>query len=432
MLFSTIVAAAFFSHAAFASTIPYQHTFANHDAHINEFDFYDWCIASKAAFLESFKTGGTKEWTLVMGNEAADTDSMVSALGMAYHLSHRKKNPVKAVALLQVDSMALGFRPENVLVMKNAGLQDPTKELLTLDQLPWHRAKVAQMVQGLVLTDHNRPLSFWQNVPVLGIVDHHEDRGINMTAQPRMIEMIGSATSLVSSLILDEPYTEGTIPKELADLLFSTIAFDTNGLKKKKTHKRDLKSAKGMFELSSFAGQDMYKVAKNKKKHMKKAEADIGHLNVTQLLARDYKGDMIYNSTKPIMVGITNVPYAMADLIAKSSNGTEEAVAHETRAWAAKNEIDILLTLTKKKHSDGSKTREVLLFTKHGSHLNSEDTERMYHHVRDKLPKELPLDFKPWHNESYWGHQRFAWKQHGEGAGRKIIRPILDKVLQEW
>jgi hypothetical protein len=56
---------------------------------------------------------------------------MVSALGMAYHLSHRKKNPVKAVALLQVDSMALGFRPENVLVMKNAGLQDPTKELLS-------------------------------------------------------------------------------------------------------------------------------------------------------------------------------------------------------------------------------------------------------------------------------------------------------------
>lgn len=50
---------------------------------------------------------------------------------MAYHLSHRKKNPVKAVALLQVDSMALGFRPENVLVMKNAGLQDPTKELLS-------------------------------------------------------------------------------------------------------------------------------------------------------------------------------------------------------------------------------------------------------------------------------------------------------------
>jgi hypothetical protein len=75
MLFSTIVAAAFFSHAAFASTIPYQHTFANHDAHINQFDFYDWCIASKAAFLESFKTGGTKEWTLVMGNEAAGEET---------------------------------------------------------------------------------------------------------------------------------------------------------------------------------------------------------------------------------------------------------------------------------------------------------------------------------------------------------------------
>lgn len=56
---------------------------------------------------------------------------MVSALGMAYHLSHRKHDPQKAVALLQVDSRALSFRPENVLIMKNAGLQDPTKELLS-------------------------------------------------------------------------------------------------------------------------------------------------------------------------------------------------------------------------------------------------------------------------------------------------------------
>lgn len=56
---------------------------------------------------------------------------MVSSLGMAYHLAHRKKNPQKAVALLQVDSHALSFRPENVLIMKDAGLQDPTKELLS-------------------------------------------------------------------------------------------------------------------------------------------------------------------------------------------------------------------------------------------------------------------------------------------------------------
>lgn len=97
--------------------------------------------------------------------------------------------------------------------------------------------------------------------------------------------MIGSSTSLVSSLILKESHKDNAIPKELADLLFSTIAFDTNGLKKKKTHKQDLEAAKGIFKLSSFADQDMYKVAKHKKKALKKAEGDIEHLNVTELLA---------------------------------------------------------------------------------------------------------------------------------------------------
>ena len=141
---------------------------------------------------------------------------------------------------------------------------------------------------------------------------------------------------------------------------------------------------------------------------------------------------MIYNSTKPIMVGVANVPFDMSEMIKKSANGTEAGLAHETREWVSRNQIDLLLTLTKKKNKDGSKTREVLLFTKHGSHLNEEDTERMYHTVRDRLPRASGLDIKPWHNETYWGHQRYAWKQHGDGVGRKVIRPILDEILQEW
>ena len=152
MIFSTSVALALYATAKLASASPAQYVLSNNDVEVSQFGFYDWCIASKAAFLESFKSGGTDQWTLVMGNEAAgscrsephvkndelnlltDTDSMVSALGMAYHLSHRKHDPQKAVSLLHVDSKALSFRPENVLIMRNAGLQDPTKELLSVSQ----------------------------------------------------------------------------------------------------------------------------------------------------------------------------------------------------------------------------------------------------------------------------------------------------------
>lgn len=40
-----------------------------------------------------------------------------------------------------------------------------------LDQLKWPRYKLSQMIKGIVLTDHNRPLSYWQNVPLLGMID---------------------------------------------------------------------------------------------------------------------------------------------------------------------------------------------------------------------------------------------------------------------
>lgn len=45
--------------------------------------------------------------------------------------------------------------------------------------------EVGKRVKGIVLVDHNRPMSYWGNTRVLGIVDHHVDRGLNMSAKPR-------------------------------------------------------------------------------------------------------------------------------------------------------------------------------------------------------------------------------------------------------
>lgn len=394
--------------------------------------FSDWAKRSKAEFLEAVTKGGADQWVMVMGNEAADTDSMVSSLAYAYHLAHRKKNPEKTVALLQVKSKALKFRPENQLVMKQAGLRQIDQELLTLDQLPWTREKLSQMIKGIVLTDHNRPLSFWNNVPVLGLIDHHEDRGINRSASPRLIEMVGSATSLVAKLITDEHEDPRDLPMPLADIIFATISFDTNGLKKGKAKKVDHLSAKRVFPLTSFADGDMKKTSKKQKKILKQAEADVDHLNVTQLYARDYKGDVMYNSTSPILVGYVNVPYIIDDMIKKSGNQTFAGLAHESRAWIASNKIDLLVILTKAKDEEGDKIREILLLAKHGHRLSEEQAERVYHKVRDSLGNNSKLQLKVWHDEKEWGHQRFAWKQQGEGAGRKVVRPIVEQAIQEW
>lgn len=77
----SLVAPAIYFQLAAAS--PVQHVLqqaqasASRELHTQQFGFYEWCIASKAAFLESFKTGGTSDWVLVMGNEAAGQSEQI-------------------------------------------------------------------------------------------------------------------------------------------------------------------------------------------------------------------------------------------------------------------------------------------------------------------------------------------------------------------
>ena len=49
---------------------------------------------------------------IVMGTQAADTDSVVSAITYAYSLRHRKDDPMRAVPLLEYPRERIDLRPE--------------------------------------------------------------------------------------------------------------------------------------------------------------------------------------------------------------------------------------------------------------------------------------------------------------------------------
>lgn len=93
-----------------------------------------WCAESKRDFLKALKDGPANEWVIVVGNEAADTDSLVSSLAFAYHLAHRKHNPEKAVALFQIAAAAIELRPENTLALHRAGMRGVHDDLLSRSQ----------------------------------------------------------------------------------------------------------------------------------------------------------------------------------------------------------------------------------------------------------------------------------------------------------
>jgi inorganic pyrophosphatase/exopolyphosphatase len=100
-----------------------------------------------------------------------------------------------------------------------------------------------------------------------------------------LIEEVGSASSLVGKLILEEESREEPTTS-IADLILSAIAIDTKGLKKKKATKTDMKTAKGMFKYSSLKenGGKLKKEMKKLAKDIANSRDDVSGLNVTELL----------------------------------------------------------------------------------------------------------------------------------------------------
>lgn len=118
-----------------------------------------------------------------------------------------------------------------------------------------------------------------------------------------LIQPAGSGSSLVSSILLSHKHSHGPVPRSLADLLLYAIAIDTKGLKSGLAV--DVASAEALFPHSHYAEDkdEFKKVMKDIGKEMKKAKKALDHLTVWELIQRDWKGDIVYDSTIPIVRG---------------------------------------------------------------------------------------------------------------------------------
>lgn len=100
-------------------------------------------------FLEALRNNDADEYIVVMGNEAGDLDSLVSAVALSFMYNHLDP-PQKAVALLQTEqgasrvavtrretgadssrADALDLRPENALALHYAKMSSGHRDLLS-------------------------------------------------------------------------------------------------------------------------------------------------------------------------------------------------------------------------------------------------------------------------------------------------------------
>jgi len=140
---------------------------------------------------------------LVLGNQAGDADSIISAITLAYVESLRtteeenERHQQFTVPIVSIPADYLKFlRPETVFLLKDCAgmnnLQNDVNDLIAIDQIELLPKKAT-----LTLVDHNNHQYQHDNNQwtVTGIVDHHLDEGKHIDTCPPPSQSISSSSS---------------------------------------------------------------------------------------------------------------------------------------------------------------------------------------------------------------------------------------------
>jgi len=273
-------------------------------------------------------TDNTEADSIVIGNEAADLDSMVSAILYAYLISAcgaPGKPPV--VPVINCPRADLVLRTESVYLFTALDLD--LDKLLFIDEIDL-KALHRKGRLRLTLVDHNA-LSGDQGVfgdAVVAIIDHHADSGRYPGANPRIIETVGSTATLVAEAMLrDKPMLIDSVS---STLLLGTILLDTVNLDPGagRVTEKDRAMATRLGEVCNRDAGDLFTKLQAEK-------FNVSNLGTGDLLRKDYKTW----ATRTRTYGMSTVLIPIEDWIARDPDLIEGmktfAVSHDLACLVA-------------------------------------------------------------------------------------------------
>lgn len=344
-------------------------------------------------------------------------DSVSSAIAAAYLSSLAKPATARYIPLVQTLAADFTLRPENTAALASAGIANPAELLLTLDDLP----SILPRSLHYLLVDHNKLAERYggANGQVVGVIDHHDDEGFHAGVQPRLIQVVGSCSTLVTSYFSIRVPTVAEWPEEVADLLISALLIDTSlkPLPKGKATALDLEMLQFLIPRSTVKGNLNALVALTEANtQLLQIKSDVGSMSARDLLRRDYK-QYSFGATTPILYGLSTVPLGFADW-----KRDWKAIVHEAHDWMAAQNLTflgILTTYNKPTKADGSKGKHMrqLMLVAAGDQVLPLFTQLAG-------SKDLEL------TELAGGPDWKVWQQGNDKATRKQVAPLILATLQ--
>jgi exopolyphosphatase len=219
---------------------------------------------------------------IVLGNESADLDSIVSASMYAYFLHRRFSGAgVNIAPLANIPSSDISLRPDVLFLFTEAGVDE--RNLVFLDSF-----QSGDFLSGgrlrLTLIDHNdlAPSQFHLKRAVVEILDHHADEKQFPDLERRVIEPVGSCATLVAERILTA--SPELLDERLALFLLGPILLDTVNLdpSKGRCREKDLSIASRLLAVARFSRTEFFD-------RLRERRGDLSSIGPPAALRRDFK-----------------------------------------------------------------------------------------------------------------------------------------------
>ncbi|XP_074385274.1 exopolyphosphatase PRUNE1 [Zonotrichia albicollis] len=165
-----------------------------------------------------------QEVHVVMGNEACDLDSAVSALALAYFLAQTTPAPKAAfVPVLNIPRADFALRTETTFLLRERGI--PATSLVFRDEIDLGGLHHAGLL-SLTLVDHHvlPGADAALEEAVVEVLDHRPLERARGPPCQVTVEPVGSCATLVTERILQGP--PGVLDRTTAALLHGTILLD--------------------------------------------------------------------------------------------------------------------------------------------------------------------------------------------------------------
>lgn len=284
---------------------------------------------------------------IFLGNEAADLDSIVSSVVLAYWHNAQGHSAVPVVNCPRDD---LKLRGDVQAVLNLSGINGDN--LVFVDEFN----DLSRICSGVWLVDHNTTSSAQKflDSKVTAIVDHHADSGAHQNASPRLIAPVGSCSTLSFEICFGKPNV-ASLNRAAAALLLSAILVDTINMDSSvgRGTARDLAAITSISEILGVDENTKLRLFE----HVRTEKQRQSHLSSRDLFRKDFK----HFEGPGGVVGIASVGLSFEGWN-EGRRGRDFALSLDNlQQFSRERKLDVFVVMTSFESSSGF-SRELLIF----------------------------------------------------------------------